>query len=200
MLFMLAVLLFIAIVGVRDGFAVIYKYIDSNGVPSFTDDLLLVPDKYRAKAVVVDDELAASQQKKLSRQDSLSEKSGSREQNESITRERNASLSRRALWSACALAAFVFVLFILHRLDGFSKHAKLLSFTRTALGLTVSFYVLFNHAEDMIRIFSKVDKKIMQAKEHSAKRGEKLAQEIKSAEALWEETQKEARPEENSDK
>ncbi len=52
--FPLTILLFVLILAIgRESHAVIYKYVNEKGAPTFADDLQKVPEQYRTQATVV---------------------------------------------------------------------------------------------------------------------------------------------------
>lgn len=205
-LFALTFVMF-GLLAARDGFAVIYKYVDKNGVVCYADDLQSVPETYRTKAVIVSGELKEDEKRKAGRPAGMN---GENEETATMLAKEHSSsaasvkspLGVRLSRSLTILAAFVIIYIALGKIRELETHERAVSLARITLGAAISLYLVFAHVDDVIHAFSRAGDKVEEVKKQSEQKGEKAAKALKSLDALTEAIQKaqQSPPEKENDK
>lgn len=175
--------------GVSD--AAIYKYVDKDGVPCFADDLQVVPEQYRASAVIVegdakDDETKASRPVTLQNTETQSLAAAV----ETKPVRRPLPLSIRVMISAAVAIAGLVIFLVLKKLPELKDNKKVLLAIRGSLIGVVAIYLVVAHVKDVLIVFGLASQTIEDAQQRSAEKGKKAAQVIKSIDAMFDEAQK----------
>ena len=177
----------------RESQAVIYKYVNEKGVPTFADDMQKIPELYRASAVivagVVSDEKAEEERAQLA-----AEALARTEQNMAPVK-REEPFSSRLIRSGVAVGLFIALLFVVSHIDALREQAQLLSRIRSVLIVLLLAFLSFTHARDVMGLFGKVgdtiSNPVASLQEKSAERGKKAAEAYKSMEKILDQRAKE---------
>ncbi len=180
-----------AIVSVPYSMAAIYKYIDKDGIICFADDLQVIPERYRASAVIVGGE---SKEDTAKAQMPTAADSG-REQSLSTAQERpqksaTHSLSYRLTVSGCVIFGSFLVFIIISNQAAVKKNKKLTSTVRNSLIGIIFLYLLTAHVKDVITIFGMAGNALDNVQQQSEEKGRKTAQAIKKLDGLFDGVQK----------
>jgi len=178
-----ALILFIG----RESQAVIYKYVDEKGVPTFSDDMQKIPEQFRAQAVIVSgvitDETAEQEQARLATEALMR-----LEQQAAAPARAEEPVSRRLIRSGVAVGVFVALLFVAYHIDALREQAQVLSRIRTGLIVLLLAFLSVTHARDVIGLFGTVGETVANPvaglQEKSAERGKKAAGAYKSMERV----------------
>ncbi|HXY54729.1 MAG TPA: hypothetical protein VEM40_08675 [Nitrospirota bacterium] len=181
----------LSIVFVSNSMAVIYKYVDKDGKLCFADNLQVIPEQYRASALIVQDE---SKDEPAKARIPAAAESG-REPSISAAQETSQkhvalSFSYRLMISGCVIIGSILVFYIIRNQAEMKKNEKLTSIVRNALIAIVSLYLVFAHGKDALTIVGVTGNALDNAKQQSAERGRKAAQVMKKLDALFEKEQK----------
>ena len=181
----------LAIVFVSYCMAVIYKYVDKDGKLCFADNLQVIPEQYRASALIV--QQASEDEPAKARVPAASE--SGREPSTSAAQERpqkhaSLSFSYRLMVSGCIFIGSILVFFIIKNQAALKENEKLTSKIRNALIVIVSLYLVIAHVKDAITIAGMAGNALDTVQQQSAERGKKAAQVMKKLDALFEKAQK----------
>ncbi|HUJ18330.1 MAG TPA: hypothetical protein VL197_10100 [Nitrospirota bacterium] len=171
--------------------AAIYRYFDKNGIAWYVDNLTVIPEQYRAAAVIIDGDS----------KDDAAKRSGSvtieRPSELPLLVEKTAKppeepprpLSVRILKSVSVVLGAILVFIVVSRLVSVRDDKKVLSIVRGSLIVILSLYLVFAHAEDMVTVFHMTKQAIEEAQHRSEEKGRKAAQAIKTLDAVFEQSQ-----------
>ncbi|MEK6745096.1 MAG: hypothetical protein AABZ15_15885 [Nitrospirota bacterium] len=170
----------------RESQAVIYKYENEKGVPTFADDMQKVPEQYRAQAVIVsggnDYDAYAEQEKARHAAEAR------QEQQAAAPAKAEEPISRRFIRSGVAIGLFLALLFVAYHIDALREQARVLSRIRTGLVVLLLVFLSVTHARDVIGLFGKVGGTVVNPvaglQERSAERGKKAADAYKAIERI----------------
>lgn len=173
--------MFILLAG-RESQAVIYKYVNAKGVPTFADDMQKIPEQYRSQAVIVSgvavDENAGKEKARLA------EETRVRQERTDVPARTEELISARLVRSGIAAGLFIAIMFVISNLHVPQEQAQVLLRVRTSLVLLLIAFVGYTHAGDVAGLFGKaaetVLKPITGIQEQSAARGRKAAEAYKS--------------------
>jgi hypothetical protein len=186
----LTILLFVIMLAVsRESLAVIYRYVNEKGVPTFADDMQKIPEKLRASAVMVSgavaDDAAEAERARLAK-----ETVPRTEQRAAVPVQAEEPLYQRLIRSGIAVGVFIGILFVLKNIHGLHEQAQLLSRIRAVLVLLLFAFLGFTHAKDISGMFGKagetVKNPIAQMQEDSAAKGKKAAEAYKALDRVLE--------------
>ncbi len=180
----------------QDSLAAIYKYVDSDGLINFADDLQSVPAQYRSSAKIVggepDQEKAASQpggkmpeaptgtmQKSPSAEDA--DASGKLKPVEAPPVKKE-TFGKRVITSIAVVASVAFAFIILGILD--IENRKIVTIVRLVLLWGVTVFLIIFHGGDVVSLFSSAGDKIESARQRSEEKGRKAARAAKTLDAL----------------
>lgn len=172
----------------RESQAVIYKYENEKGVPTFADDMQKIPEQYRAQAVIVtggnDYDAYAEQEKARLVVDERTRQ----EQQTAAPVKAEEPISRRLIRSGIAVGLFIALLFVAYHIDALREQAQVLSRIRTGLVVLLLVFLSVTHARDVIGLFGKVGGTVANPvaglQEKSAERGKKAADAYKAIERI----------------
>jgi hypothetical protein len=189
-LIMLVLFVTIGLMVAQDSFATIYKYIDKDGLINFADDLQSVPVPYRAQAVIVSGEAKEQEIKKPESQvvpktqleshtDALSpDPVVSRTPSQTVPEVREKSaFSSRFMFSSIVVVSALFAFIILGIID--ADHKKSIKITRMVILWGISVFLIYNHAMDVVHVFSSMGKSVVDAQHRSEEKGKKAARALK---------------------
>jgi len=186
-----------SVVFIRNSDAAYYKYTDKEGVVCFADNLQVIPEQYRATAVIVETE---------AREDELKPAGQAVRETEPAppaadTRQEGEGprpLSTRLMISgAIGFGAFLIFVVINSRPE-LKENKKVLSLARGTLLAGVSLYIVFAHAGDVMTLFGAAGRTVEEAQRRSEEKGRKAARALKSLDAVFEEAQKAQKSQEAS--
>jgi hypothetical protein len=186
--FPLIMLLIVLILAVgRESQAVIYKFVNEKGVPTFADDMQKVPEQYRAQAVivsgVVSDEQAEQEKARLA-----AEARTRQEQQADASAKAEEPIIKRLIRSGVAVGIFIALLFVASHIDALKEQAKVLSRIRTVLAVLLVVFLGVTHARDVMGLFGKVGdtlpNPVASIQEKSAERGKKAAEAYKTMDKI----------------
>jgi hypothetical protein len=184
----------------RDSFAVLYKYIDKDGVVCFADDLQSVPERYRAKSIIFSGELKEGPKLTAGREeanDVMLSASPAVGAASSPPLRQEIPFSKRLANTIIVMTVLVVIYVVLERLKEViesDKYNKIVSVARIGLSAAAVLYLVFAHVNDVIHGVSRAGKSVEQAKEQSARKGRNAAKAIKAMDALFESADKEQGP------
>jgi len=172
--------LFILLAG-SESQAVIYKYVNANGVPTFADDMQKIPEQYRSQAVIVSgvavDENDEKEKARL-------EETRVRQERTDVTARTEERISARLVRSGIAAGLFIAIMFVISNLHVLQDQAQVLLRVRTTLVLLLIAFVGYTHAGDVAGLFGKAAETVLNPitgiQEQSAARGRKAAEVYKS--------------------
>jgi hypothetical protein len=182
-------LFFLIIVSSRESQAVIYKYMNEKGMPTFTDELQKVPEQFRASAVVVSggndyDAYVELEKARLAVEARAQQES----QATAVPVRTEDTISARLIRSGVAVGLFIALLFVVSHIDAIREQAHLLSRIRTVLVLLLLAFLGFTHVRDVMGLFGKVEETVVNPvasiQEQSAERGKKAAEAYKSLDKI----------------
>ncbi len=185
-MFFAVVLCLGGMVVVRDSQAAFYKYVDKDGVVCFADDLQVIPEQYRAKAVIVQNESKDVDVKPAGLEPKMEAAPSASEAKPEVRRPRPLSI-RLMISAAVGLGAFLIFVVVSRQLE---EDKKALSIVRGSLLAGVSIYFIVAHAGDVMTLFGLTGKAVEEVERRSEEKGKKAARAIKSFDALFEEAQK----------
>jgi len=195
-----AVIFVLALFLARDSFAVLYKYVDKDGVVCYADDLQSVPEKYRPKAVIFSGELKNEPKLTSGRQEThdvmLSASPAVGDASSPPLREEK-PFSKRLANTIIVMTVLVVIYVVLERLKEVvesRKYDKIVPLARIGLSAVAVLYLAFAHVNDVIHGVAGVGKSVEQAKERSATKGKNAAEAIKALDAFLESAEKEQGP------
>jgi len=179
-LFVTALLVFIG----SESQAVIYKYVNDKGIPTFADDMQKVPEQFRAQAVIVSggNEFDAYTEQEKAR---LAAEERTRQELANATPVQvEKPLSSRLIRSGIAVCIFIALLFVTAHFDALREQAQLLLRIRTGLAVLLVLFLGVTHGRDVIGLFGKVGETmpnpVSSIQERSAERGKKAANAYKA--------------------
>lgn len=174
---------------VRNSDAAYYKYIDKDGVVCFADNLQVIPEQYRAKAVIVETEAKDDEIKPAGPAVFKTEPAPTAAE---VKQEVKAPrpLSTRLMISGAVGFGALLIFVVINSQPELKENKKVLSLVRGSLMAVVSLYLVFAHAGDVMTLFGAAGKTVEEVQQQSAEKGRKAAQAVKSLDALFEEAQK----------
>jgi hypothetical protein len=173
---------------VRNSDAAYYKYIDKDGVVCFADNLQVIPEQYRAQAVIVETEAKDDEIKPAGTVVSKTEPAPAADTRQEVKGSR--PLSTRLMISGAVGLGALLIFVVISSQSELKENKKILSLVRGSLITVVSLYLVFAHAGDMMTIFGAAGQTVEEVQQQSAEKGKKAAQAIKSLDAMFEEAQK----------
>jgi hypothetical protein len=173
--------LLILLVG-RESQAVIYKYANTNGVPTFADDMQKIPEQYRSQAFIVSgvavDENAEKEKARLAEETRI------HQEKTDVPVKPVERVSARLVRSGIAVGFFIAIMFVISNLHVLQEQAQVLLRVRTTLILLLIAFVVYTHARDVAGLFGiaaeTVLNPISSVQEQSAARGRKAAESYRS--------------------
>jgi hypothetical protein len=173
--------LFILLAG-RESQAIIYKYVNAKGVPTFADDMQKIPEQYRSQAVIVSgvavDENAEKEKARLA------EETRVRQERTDVPARTEERISARLVRSGIAAGLFIAIMFVISNLHVLKDQTQVLLRVRTTLVLLLIAFVGYTHARDVAGLFGKAADTVLNlissVQEQSAARGRKAAEAYRS--------------------
>jgi hypothetical protein len=175
--------------------AAIYKYVDSDGMINFADDLQSVPAQYRTSARIVSGE--AVEKRPETPLNQVQPGTGAQEAATAVTPavvaekrqpdnppEASGSFGKRAFTTAFVLVSGVFAFIILGILE--TDHKKAIAVVRVTVLWGVALYLIYAHAGDVSRVFSTMSGHIDSVQQQSEEKGKKAVKAAKSLNAIVE--------------
>lgn len=190
-IFLVAVLhCFLVVFFIDDTQAVIYKYVNKDGIVCFADDLQTVPREYRIKVVIVEGE---EKKKTITASGPIvaeaeMQSSAGVPEKQSIRSRRPFSFRLIISMAVSLVALLIFI--ILSKQVWFKENKRAESIARVSLAGIVSVYLIIAHANDVMTIFGFTGKVIDDIQQQSAEKGKKAAEAIKAFDAIFQEAQK----------
>jgi hypothetical protein len=173
--------MFILLAG-RESQAVIYKYVNAKGVPTFADDMQKIPEQYRSQAVIVSG--VAVDENAWKENARLAEETPVRQERTDVPARTEERISARLVRSGIAAGLFIAIMFVISNLHVPQEQAQVLLRVRTTLVLLLIAFIGYTHAGDVVGLFGKaaetVSNPITGIQEQSAARGRKAAEAYKS--------------------
>lgn len=184
---LLTIFLFsLIVVASRESLAVIYKYMNEKGAPTYTDDMQKIPEQHRAKAVMVSG-VAVDEQDEAERARSEAEERARQERAERQVKAPE-PFSARLVRSGIAFGIFLAVLFVISNIDALREQAHVLYRIRTSLVLLLLVFLGVTHAQDVAGLLGKVGETVSSPvasiQESSAERGKKAADAYRSTDSV----------------
>jgi hypothetical protein len=204
---MLSAVLFavLGMVAVQAGFAATYKFIDKNGQVGFADDLQMVPEPYRATAVLISGEATEGQGNSASTAvpgKPVPALSGLNAQQAPATPafvpapspaaqarpqpEKGLPFSLRLAVSIAVVIATILLSVFLDKVGALHGQARTIHILRVSLTWLVVIYLVAAHAKDVWTIFKVAGHQVQSVSAESAKKGEKAAKAIQALDAAME--------------
>ncbi len=193
----------------QEAFAAIYKYVDSDGLINFADDLQSVPPPYRSTAKIVGGEPDTGSMTNTSKSSQTKSPAADAAVKPptveapaatpapvpgapapSASREETESFRKRIITSIVVVVSAVFAFMILGILD--TDYRKVVSIVRIVLLWGMTIYLIYAHAGDVLHLFSSMGSKIESVQKHSEEKGKKAAKAVKALNALMEQAEKAA--------
>lgn len=194
----------------QDSSALIYKYMDEDGLVNFADDLQAIPEQFRSSAKIVggnpEEEKRPEQQEKPGLQPSAPPviDTPSPEPQAPPQHSERSPLSRRVLVSIIVVVSILFAFSILGILD--EDHKKAVKIARVIMLWGLSVYLLYAHAMDVVRLTGLLSGNVASAQRASEEKGKKMAEKVKKFDAFMDQLDKtmaenpETEPEGSKDK
>lgn len=177
-----------SVVFVRNSDAAYYKYIDKDGVVCFADNLQVIPEQYRAQAVIVETEAKDDEIKTAGPAARKTEIAPTAGINQEMKGPRPLS-TRLMISGAIGLGAFL-LFFVVSSQSELKENKKVLALVRASLLAVVSLYLVFAHAMDVMTMFGMAGHVVAEAQHKSEEKGKKAAQAVKALDAMFEDAQK----------
>jgi hypothetical protein len=181
---------------IRNSDAAYYKYIDKDGAPCFADNLQVIPEQYRAQAVIVETESKDDEIKPAGPTVRKAETATMADARQEGKGPQPLSI-RLTISGAVGFGAFLIFVVISHQPES-KENKKVLSLVRRTLMAVVLLYLVVAQAGDVMTLFGAAGRTIDEAQRQSEKKGKKAAQAIKSLDAMFEEAQKAQKSQEAS--
>jgi hypothetical protein len=172
----------------RNSEAAYYKYIDKDGVPCFADNLQVIPEQYRAHAVIVETEAKDDEIKPPGPAVRKTENAPAADASLEGKTPRPLSI-RLTISGAVGFGAFL-IFVVISRQPEFKENKKVLSLVRRALMVVVLLYLVVAHSGDVMTLFGAAGRTVDEAQRQSEEKGKKAAQAIKTLDTMFEEAQK----------
>jgi hypothetical protein len=180
-----------AIVFVSNSMAVFYKYVDKDGNLCFADNLQVIPEQYRASALIVQEESKDEPAKAPTPAAAESARAQSISMaQESPQKHAALSFSYRLMVSGCIIIGSIVAFYIIRNQAALKRNEKLTSIIRNALIAIVSLYLVIAHAKDANTIVGMAGNALGNVQRQSAERGKKAARAMKALDALFDKAQK----------
>ncbi len=193
------ILVFVCVLGLLSAencYAAIYKYVDSDGIIHFADDLQSVPEQYRTTAKIVSGEAVEKLPAGPSRQGQPKMQAGSAAQEPApvgeAEKQKPAGASpaagffgRTAVISVIVVVSAVLAFIILGIVP--TDHKKVIAVVRRTILGGAALYLIYAHAGDVVRVFSAVGNKVDSVRRQSEEKGKKAAKAVKALNSLVEE-------------
>lgn len=167
--------------------AVIYKYIDAQGTPTYVDDLHHIPEQYRKKAVLVRGEfekemqIATAEHAAAAGDEATGEAAGGSVVSESGRRGSfSGRLARSILILLAAIACYLGAVHVLTK----KKMLRYRSFVKAVVIAIASVSVLYLHAVDILKGVFSAANAIQGIKEESEQKGKNAATFIKALDKI----------------
>lgn len=199
MVYLLVLFFALGLLIAQSGFAAIYKYVDSDGMMYFADDLHSIPEQYRASAKIVSGEATVAEEKQPPAVTPPPAQTESKAGGASTVAQAvrtssetgdKGTLGNRALLSVIVVVSAFFAFIVLGIVN--TDHEKTVKIARIVIIWGVSVYLLYNHAKDVVHVFSMIGSSVENARQESAEKGEKAAKAIKKYNELVEQAKKAA--------
>lgn len=187
--FPLIIFLIVLVLAVgRESQAVIYKFVNEKGIPTFTDDMQKIPEQHRVQAVIVtggnDYDVYTEQEKARL---AAAERTRQDEQSAAPVKAEK-PLSARLIRSGIALGIFIALLFVVSHIDALRERAQVLSRIRTVLVVLLVVFLGVTHARDVMGLFGRISdtlpNPVASIQEKSAEQGKKAAEAYKSMDKI----------------
>jgi hypothetical protein len=187
--FPFTILLFVLMLAFgRESQAVIYKYVNEKGIPTFADDMQKVPEQYRTQAIIVsggNDYDAYAEQEKAR----IAAEARTRQESQAVAPAKaEEPISRRLIRSGAAVCLFIALLLVASHIDALKEQAQVLSRIRTGLILLLVLFLGIMHGRDVMGLFGKfgdtVPNPVASIQEKSADRGKKAAAAYKAMNSM----------------
>lgn len=182
---------------VSDSYALIYKYINKEGIVCFADDLQQVPEKFRASAVIVEGETEDNGEKRSSATNTQMNKAEEQTARAETPAERTMPsapavhpLSVRLVISGAVCLGALSIFIILSKQAELKEKEKVLSVIRTSLIGIVSVYLIVAHVRDAMTMFGMAGRAIDNVQQQSAEKGKKAAKAMKALDTLFQEAER----------
>lgn len=186
---MLILILAIVLSAASSGFAAIYKYVDENGIISFSDDLQAIPEQSRAAAEIVSGKQSEDSKKAVQKLPPAHVDAAPGADTTSFAREKESGkglvkqfFSSRMLISVIVVVSGLFAFVILGVLD--ADHKKAVKIVRLVILWVMSVYLIVAHAGDIVHLFRTVEGKVDTVQRESEEKGKKAAKAMKELNAL----------------
>ena len=168
--------------------AALYKYIDKDGIISFADDLQVIPEQYRAKAVIIDGEekIVMPAKPVVSKAEAAPSASPVAEPESGDSRQ----LSIRLMISGAVTLGVLLLFIVISKMPGLRENKKIIFMVRGSLIAVVSLYLVYAHVKDVTAVAGMTGQVIEDIQNKSAEKGKRAGQAIKTLNAISEETQK----------
>lgn len=183
---------------VRNSHAAYYKYTDKDGVICFADNLQVIPEQYRAQAVIVETEAKDDEIKAAGGGPAVCNTETAPAAVAGQEGKGPRPLSTRLMISGAVGLGALLIFVVISSQAELKENKKLLSLVRGALMAVVSLYLVVAHTGDVMTIFGAAGKTVEKAQRQSEEKGKKAAQAMKSLNALFEEAQKAQKSQETS--
>ncbi len=187
---LLAVLVFmLIIIAGRESQAVIYQYVNDQGTPTYTDDMLNIPEQYRESAVIVSGAEADDNAESI-RELERAEAAARLGAENGAPHKVGTPLGKKLLWSGVITAFSVILLVVLAHIDALKDHARIVKHVRSAIIASLVVYLSVTYAGDLAGLFTRagsaVPNPVAGLQEHSAARGRKAAAAMRAMGAAME--------------
>lgn len=194
-LVMLVLFVVVGSLTAQDSFAAIYKYVDKDGMINFADDLQSVPVEYRSQAVIVsgeakDPEVRKPESHAVPKTQAVApavapapDPAVMKAQPASKAREKS-PFSIRFMVSSIVAVSALFAFIILGIID--ADHKKSIKIVRIVILWGASVFLIYNHALDVVELFSSAGKSVMDAQQRSEEKGKKAARAVRELNTLLE--------------
>jgi hypothetical protein len=183
-------------VAVQAGFAATYKFIDKNGQVGFADDLQMVPEPYRATAVLISGEAkeGLADQGMPETPEAQAPAPGSSvpvlvqapAHQAQPQPEKGLPFSLRLAVSIAVVIATILLSVFLDKVGALHGQARTIHILRVSLTWLVVIYLVAAHAKDVWTIFKVAGHQVQSVSAESAKKGEKAAKAIQALDAAME--------------
>ncbi len=159
-------ILFGNIILVENGHAKIYKYVDKNGTPVFTDSLYTIPEEYRKDAIEIEERPGPSEIKPA-------DKSVATDKEENKTMWRNL-LHRNLFKSIIVITGFLFFFIVAGKVANFIGYGRAATIIRIVLTLLLLVYLFNSYAKKVTDTFIEIKEQIMGIKIQAEERDKKI--------------------------
>jgi len=180
--------------------AATYRYIDKQGSISFADDLQVIPEEYRSKAVLIEGELKEDTEKASA--PAAQDRTGGKDLSASAPADNAPQAASniieapggeslfgkrvylRLMITGAVLLVGVAFLVAIGKIAALKQKEQVRLILRSSLIAALLLYLGIAHAGDVIALFSNVGNKLEAVQQKSAERGRKAAEAMKKMEAI----------------